>query len=203
MSNTKRPEKEKKPLKFKVMNIIGIVICVLLIPLVIINMTMAIEGIIQPDVPPNFLGYTPLIITTGSMSPAFDGNALVIVKTVDEPEQLQVGQIISYFLEDHLITHRIVEISSTETEPVVFITQGDFNNVADRLPVSPDQVFGTYVTHYDNVGRFALFMQTPLGMLLVVVLPIILLFACFYLIDRNRYKKALKEAEAKTQNQTA
>ena len=110
MSNTKRPEKEKKPLKFKVMNIIGIVICVLLIPLVIINMTMAIEGIIQPDVPPNFLGYTPLIITTGSMSPAFDGNALVIVKTVDEPEQLQVGQIISYFLEDHLITHRIVEI---------------------------------------------------------------------------------------------
>lgn len=75
MSNTANEstqQKQKKPLKYRVLDIIGIILCILLLPMVIINMTMAIQSVTQPDVPPNFMGYTPLIVTSGSMTPSFD-----------------------------------------------------------------------------------------------------------------------------------
>lgn len=193
MSNENKPAKKSKPLMYKILNIIGIVITVLLIPLVVINMTMAIQGLTNPDVPPNFMGYTPLIVSTGSMNPTFDAQDLVIVKAVGDPDKLEVGDIISYFSGDSLITHRIVEITSTKEEPILFVTQGDYNNTADSLYVTPAKVFGTYITHFKDLGGFALFMQTPTGMLLLVVLPILLMFSTFYLIDRHQYKKALQE----------
>lgn len=190
-----KENKDNRPMRYKVLNIIGIVLCILLLPIVVINLTMAIQGLLHPNIPPNFLGYTPLIVTSGSMSPSFDANDLTIIKTVDDPTEINAGEIISYFVGDALVTHRIVERTSTEEHPVLFITQGDANNTPDRIMVVPDDIFGTYVTHIDNIGGFALFMQTPVGMLCFVILPIILLFAGFYIIDRKKYKDELKKQQ--------
>lgn len=190
---TKSKEKAKKPPLYKALDIIGVVLCILLVPLVIINMTMAIQTFTQPDVPPNFMGYTPLIITSGSMDPTFSANDLVVIKTVDDPAALQVGDVISYFENDYLITHRIIEVTSSEDQPILYVTQGDNNNAPDRIHVKPDKVFGKYITCFKDLGAFALFMQTPTGMLLLVVLPIIALFVMFYVVDKLRYKQAMKE----------
>ena len=186
--NQKKNRDTKRAL---VLNIIGAVLCILMLPIVVANLTMAIQAVINPDVPPNFLGYTPMIVESGSMSPAFDANDLVVVKTVSDPEELETGTVICYLTGHSLVTHRIVGVEYAEDQSVMYVTQGDANNAADSLRVKPEQIIGSYVTHYDNLGGFALFMQTPFGMLLCVVLPIVVLFITFYVIDHRNYKAAL------------
>lgn len=186
-----------------VLNIIGTILCVLLLPVVVANMTMAIQAVVNPDSPPNFLGYTPLIVNSGSMEPAFDTNDLVVVKTAADPENLEVGDVICYLTGQSLVTHRIVGVEYAEDQTVMYVTQGDANNVADSVRVLPEQIIGVYVTHFDNLGGFALFMQTPFGMLLCVVLPMLALFITFRMLDNRNYKAALAAHLAAAQGASA
>lgn len=175
----------------KVLNIIGIILCILLLPIVVANMTMAVKAVINPDVPPSFLGYTPMIVSSGSMEPMFDTNDLVVVKSVSDPDELAKDTVICYLTGETLVTHRIIGTELAEDKTVAYVTQGDANNAPDSTRVAPEQIIGTYVTHFDNLGGFALFMQTPTGMLLCVVLPLIVLFCVFYGIDHHNYKVAM------------
>lgn len=187
--------KEKHTAGNKALNIIGLILCLLMLPIVIVNMTMFIQSLIHPDVPPNFLGYTPLIVSSGSMSPAFDVTDLVVVKAPEDAAALEDGTVICYLSGDSLVTHRIVGREITADGQTVYITQGDANNTPDRVRVSPAQIIGVYHTHIPNLGKFALFMQTPAGIILFVVLPLLLLFVIYRIIDHRRYKALLKESQ--------
>lgn len=189
--NDMNQKKRRGVSKATVLNIIGTILCVLLLPIVVANLTMAIQAVVNPGTPPNFLGYTPLIVESGSMSPSFDANDLVVVKTVYDPNELETGTVICYLTGESLVTHRIVGVEYADNGAVMYVTQGDANNTADSVRVMPEQIIGAYSMHFDDLGGFALFMQTPFGMLLCVVLPLIALFVAFYVIDHRNYKAAL------------
>lgn len=84
-----------------------------------------------------FFGFSIFNISSGSMKETIQINDLIIVK---EEENLKKGDIITFFQDDQIITHRIIEILDDES----FITKGDANNSKDSK-VNKQNVIGKVI----------------------------------------------------------
>lgn len=165
---------------------VGILLCVALIPLLVANITIIVNSYVNPDEVPSFLGYKPFIVLSDSMNPVINSGDLVITKET-EAGALNVGDIISYRSGDSVVTHRIAEITETDGA-LSFITKGDANNTEDGKPVSADMVEGTTLSILPKLGNVALYMQTPVGMLVCIGIPVLLLVG-YDIIRRRRYDR--------------
>ncbi len=161
-----------------ILNIIGIVLCVLLLPGFLIFTTLLVSSFIHADVPPSCLGYTPLMVESGSMSPLFDEDDLLLIRNRKEGEEYDAGTIICFRAEDGYVTHRIVEVTEDEGAPL-YTTKGDANNANDTDRITEDRILGTYITHFNGMGKAMLFIQTPMGMVVCVLLPIFIIYLLF------------------------
>lgn len=189
-------QKSKRGLLQAVWNVLGVVLCVLFIPIIILNVIMIVRSYTDPDHIPFALGYSPVIVLSGSMSPTFEAGDMILLRKVDTDE-LKVGDVICFTEEETVVTHRIMEIQATEDDGTpVYITKGDANNVEDLVPIFPEQVQGIYTgTRLPGVGNFAYFLQTPQGMLIFIGGPILLLVLWDVFRRMVQGKKAGKEAQ--------
>ncbi|MCL2813887.1 MAG: signal peptidase I [Oscillospiraceae bacterium] len=183
-------EHEKGHIK-KLPSVAGVVICLLLIPMLIINLTIVIKSYLNPDKVPDFFGLKPFVVLSGSMEPAILAGDLVFIKTVD-PLTLKTGDIISFKEGNNIVTHRIVELTEKGGEPA-FLTRGDANNTSDRTPVTYSQLEGIYLFRIGMLGTLAIFIQTPMGMLI---------FACIPLIGFVLYDILRRSFDGKTENES-
>ena len=126
--------KEKNGLLQKIVGAVGIALCVVFVPLLLINVTLIVKSYTSPDKVPDFLGYKPFIVLSGSMEPSIMTGDMVFVKETD-PDSLKVGDVIAYKSGSAVVTHRIVEVKSENGE-TRYVTQGDANNAADQSLVS-------------------------------------------------------------------
>lgn len=176
----------------KVFTILGIVLCVLLVPILIINVTLIIKSYTNSDEVPTLGGYAPLIVLTGSMEPGIKIGDLIFVKEIDASE-VEVGDVIAFFDPDgngtSILTHRVKEISE-ENGKRYFTTWGDANNGAvDRLPVPEEKLVGRYTDfRIPGAGNVAMFMQTTAGLIICVFLPLVLLVG-WDIYRRRRHEK--------------
>ena len=164
--------KEKNGLLQKIVGAVGIALCVVFVPLLLINVTLIVKSYTSPDKVPDFLGYKPFIVLSGSMEPSIMTGDMVFVKETD-PDSLKVGDVIAYKSGSAVVTHRIVEVKS-ETGETRYVTQGDANTAADQSLVKPADVEGIYQRRVAGAGNLAMFMQTTTGMILFVVCPLVL-----------------------------
>ena len=176
--------------KGKVFTVVGIALCVVLIPILIINLTLIIKSFVYPDKVPGFMGYKPFIVLSGSMEPEFYAGDIVLVKEAPTGT-LTTGDIIAFRLNNSVVTHRIIEINDSEGKREYF-TKGDNNTTEDNIAITDDMVEGKYLFRISGVGNFALFMQTPLGMVLFIAVPLIL-FILYDMLRRRHYYLVEKE----------
>lgn len=177
------------------LNIIGLILCLVLLPVLVVNVTMITKSFLHPDKVPGFKGYKPFIVLSGSMQPVIQEGDLIITREQDA-QSLKEGDIIAYrFGENAVITHRIQAMEESEGQ-LLFTTKGDFNNVEDRDKVSAERVEGKYIMRVPGLGSFAMFLQTPLGLLLVVGAPILLYIILDTLLRRKDRHSAQQEADA-------
>ncbi len=160
------------------LTVLGVVLCIILIPILIINCTLLIKGYTRKDEVPSIGGIFPMIVLTDSMYPVFSGGDLIICKDT-EPEAVQVGDVITFFDPDgngtSIVTHRVLEITE-EDGGLAFRTKGDNNNTEDRVVVPAQKLVGIYTgTHIPGAGNVAMFMQTTAGLIVCVILPLVLL----------------------------
>ena len=184
--------KNPKTKSQKVLTIIGIVLCVILIPMLIVNCTLIIKSFVNKDEVPDFAGVVPLIVLTDSMYPDIKSGDLIFTKTADADE-IEVGDVISFTDPagngTSIVTHMVIAIHVIEGE-TYFETQGTNNNTPDRIYVSTDDLIGEYTgVRIGGAGSFALFMQTLPGLLICVVVPI-LLFVGYDVLRRRKHDKA-------------
>jgi signal peptidase len=97
------------------------------------------------------LGVTPLVFSSGSMSPAYDAGALGIAREVPASD-LAVGDVVSVVNnQGDRVTHRIVEVARQGDEAVLTL-MGDTNNVPDVQAYTVDSadrvVFGVPLAGY-------------------------------------------------------
>ena len=182
--------KEKTTATHKVLTIVGIVLCIILIPILVINVTLIAKSYINKDEVPSIGGTLPLIVLTDSMYPEIKSGDLIICNTIDAKD-VKVGDIISFFDPagngTSTVTHRVMEIIEEDGE-IKFLTKGDFNNTEDKDPVPADKLVGIYKFRIAGAGNVALFMQSTTGLVVCVVLPIILLVG-YDIIRRRIYEK--------------
>lgn len=184
-------------LKHKILSIIGTVLCLILIPILIVNCLLIVKSYTSDEVP-SVGGYLPLIVLTNSMYPVIESGDLIICHTA-EPEEIQVGDVIAFFDPagngTTIVSHRVTEVTQKDGE-IAWRTKGDNNNTEDRLAVRQDKLVAVYEgTRLRGFGNVALFMQTTPGLIVCVVLPLILLVG-YDAIRRKMYEKANKDDTA-------
>ena len=187
--------KPKQDVKQRVLTIIGIVLCALLLPILILNCTLIVKSWINEDEVPSIGGRTPLIVLTDSMEPKIHGGDIIICQKI-EGKDVKLEDVISFFDPagngTSVVTHRVIDIKE-ENGKLLFQTKGDNNNSPDRLWVSEDALVGIWSegARIPLVGYVALFMQTTWGLIICVLLPV----GLFVGYDLLRRKKAEKGRE--------
>lgn len=183
--------KEQATASHKALTVVGIVLCIILIPILIINVTLIVKSYTNEDEVPKIGGYAPLIVLTGSMEPNIMSGDLIFVKQVNASE-IKERDVIAFFDPEgngiSILTHRVTKVYE-ENGTIYFRTMGDANNAEDRTAVSADKLVGIYTEfRIPGAGRVAMFMQTTAGLIVCVVVPLILLVG-WDIYRRRRYEK--------------
>ncbi|WP_270296633.1 signal peptidase I [Eggerthella sinensis] len=174
--------------------IVGLVLCIVFVPVILVNAALIAGSFLHPDELPGVFGVKPAVVLSGSMEPTIQTGDLIAVTDCD-PTALHEGDVVCYLSSGKAITHRIASVTTGEDGQLRYVTQGDANNAADRLPVTVDQVQGVWNgMRLPGAGNAILFMQTPAGMVLFIVCPLALFFAW----DVWRRRRLDKAEEART-----
>lgn len=180
----------------KVLTVVGIILCVIFGFMLICNIVIVVKGNLSPERPPQVLGVTPLVVLSGSMSgdapDHIEAGDLIFVVPV-KAEDLTVGDVITYMEGNIVVTHRIIEITTGDDGKLLFATKGDANNTADKEPVHEDNLIGIYKSRIPKAGDLAIFMQTPLGMIVFIGVPLV----AFLGYDMIRRQKHASKEKAK------
>lgn len=197
----KEPRKKEGGVLQTVLNVFGVILCVIFIPVIILNVIMIVKSYTQPDEIPSVFGVSPVIVLSGSMSPEFEAGDMIIIQKTD-PYTLKVNDVICYLEEESAVTHRIMEVQQQDGKPL-YITKGDANNTEDTTPVTPDQIRGRYAgVKFAGVGNFAVFLQSTPGMLIFIGGPV-LLFILWDVIRRAISSRQTKKERQKLKDESA
>jgi len=195
MSRANKSMKEPTSIGHKIGIAVGTVLCVLLVPILIINITLIICSFTKPDKVPSVGGVFPLVVLTDSMYPDIQSGDLIICHT-EKPENIKEGDYIAFFDPagngTSIVTHSVVEITEVNGK-ISWVTRGIANNADDAVPVPADKLVGVYKTRIPGLGNVVMFMQTTAGLVVCVICPILLL-VIWDILRRRRYDKS-KEAD--------
>ena len=126
---------------------------------------------------PKFSIYT---IATGSMVPNINVYDAVINMRVDNPNDLKVGDVITFRSSSVLtpnmtITHRIKAIEETEDGEICFITKGDANNIEDDSCTRHSAVIGKVIIRIPGLGNIQRFLASGVGWVLCILIPALII----------------------------
>ena len=79
-------------------------------------------------------------ITSGSMWPELKKGDLILIKGIDNKEEINIGDVIVYSNVKGFTIHRVIEMNKDS-----LVTKGDANNVKDS-PVKYEEVVGKALT---------------------------------------------------------
>lgn len=115
---------------------------------------------------PNYFGYTLFEVASGSMEPTLYINDVILVKINNK--NLKLDDIIAFYSEDAIITHRIVFMDGN-----MLTVKGDNNNTID-VPIEVGQVIGKVVKVFPKFGVWKKIITEP--KILVAIFMTLLLF---------------------------
>lgn len=183
----------------KIMTIVGIVLCVLLLPILLINCIMIVQSMINEDEVPGIGGLSPLIVLTESMEDTINAGDIIITKAIDGKD-VEIEDVISFFDPagngTSVVTHRVLNIENREGT-LYFQTKGDNNNTVDRVWVSENNLVGEWTgIRIPLLGHVALFMQTTGGLIVCVLVPLGLLIGYEFWRRKKADKSKQDDVEA-------
>ena len=196
--NSSSNQKIKKITATEVVNIVAIILSVLLVPILVINCVLIVKGMVNTEEVPSIGKITPLIVLTESMDPEIKSGDLIICKKA-EASEVKVDDVISFFDPDgngsSVVTHRVIRIIDENNDGIAegFRTQGDNNNIEDRLTVPTENLIGIWTgTRIALLGHVVLFTQSTVGLLVCIFLPIGA-FVVYEVLRRRKHDKGKQE----------
>jgi signal peptidase len=133
---------------------------------------LVVVTILLVSVGPRVLPYQTYFVRSGSMEPTIGTGSMVVLTKVDGA-QLQPGDIITFKNPDNesvLVTHRIVEIETTD-QGRVFVTKGDANADVDTWRVPASGTGWRYKFNIPVIGYIFGYLGTPQARLGLLVIP--------------------------------
>lgn len=109
-------------------------------------------------------------VFSGSMEPEIKVGSVLITRPV-EAETIKAGDIITFDSppSEMPTTHRVVSVE--KGSELYFQTKGDANEDADPITVPAQNVLGTAYFHVPYFGYVSQFVKTPLGFILTLCVP--------------------------------
>ncbi len=145
---------------------------------------------------PLAFGDRPYTVLTGSMEPTISAGDVVIDERVS-PLEARIGDVVTFRDpedQSRQLTHRVKGIRRQGSH-LWFVTQGDANNTVEHWRISDDGSLGRVLYTVPWVGHVAVLTKTPLGLALLVMVPVLLLALDELLkIWRPPEEKAIREA---------
>jgi signal peptidase len=135
-------------------------------------------------------------VYTGSMEPAIPVGSIVVIKPANS-DTLKIGDIICFKVETEsptTVTHRIINITDQG-----FITKGDANEDPDQWIVKKENVIGKAVFTVPFIGYLGYFVKTPIGFVLLFLLPASLIIIMEIRNIAKELKKQKQEQTSKEQ----
>lgn len=183
--------KEKNVNIFGIIKIIFLVIAVLLL---IIGVSIIYKANKYPDKVPDIFGIKPFIVLSGSMETEIYTGDLVFVKEIDA-STIKEKDIIAFRNDENTVTtHRVIEIVKQNGQ-TLFRTKGDANNSEDDSLVSFDKVEGIYVSKISKVGNMLMFLQQPMGLIVVLLVILVAGMIWLHFADKRDMKNIMQEDE--------
>ena len=172
----------------KVITTLGLILFIIIMTL---GITIVYKSYSEPNKIPSVFGWKPFIVLSGSMEDTIMPGDLILTKEIDVSE-LKEGDVISYRTNKYtVITHRIINIVDEKGERKYY-TKGDNNDSADSEPVCNDQIEGIYRYRIPKLGNIALNIQKPIGIVICIALPLIILLIAQF-ADSKRQEREAKE----------
>ncbi len=137
-------------------------------------------------------------VRSNSMAPEKKRGALVIAQPV-KPESILLNDIIIFQpvgVGENLLCHRVVTIE--HNSPLQFLTKGDAYAAADPYPVPAQNVAAKVIYHVPVLGYAILFLKTPVGFLVTLLIPgITVTFMCLsdIVTELRRRKREIPASE--------
>ena len=217
-ANAAEPEAGEERVKARpsVGSIIGTVLlavlCVILIPLLAVNITLIVKGALYPDELTDVFNIAPVAIDNtymeGENEGCFNEGALVFIKTFDTDEERQAieqGDVVAFrWLEDdgsvNFTVYRILGVTRDEETGLITSVSVRADNVPEGegtapIPVEIGDVVGILNGSVDHLGAFAMFLMQPLGVLLFVGVPVVI-YVVVDIIRITIHNRTVRKAES-------
>ncbi|MBQ2688265.1 MAG: signal peptidase I [Clostridia bacterium] len=127
---------------------------------------------------PSVFGYSVYRVSSGSMTPVLEVGDVILGKSVDDPMNIQLGDIVTYKgsgeLSGKLITHEVIVAPEEIDGEIMLQTMGVANSTPDS-PINADRIVSVFVCEIEFLKVFYNYFFSPWGLLTIVAL-IILIF---------------------------
>lgn len=156
------------------------------------------------DYKPGFSIYT---IVSPSMTPVIKVYDVVVNVKVNDPTDINVGDIITYKSaaansEGMTITHRVIDVSTLPDGTYEYMTQGDNNSEPDSVYVTFDNVIGKEILIIPYLGKVQMLIANQKGWLFLLLIPvsIYLIIEVIKLIDLFSLRKKVNKVVGTTED---
>ena len=179
---------------FGILNVISIALIVIAVVALFIVVTT------ESGEAPNFFGYSMFRVISGSMEPELPVGSMIVVKRV-EPEEVKVGDIITFFSTDPTLrggvnTHRVVDIDDSGMD-ILFMTKGDANQFMDEYGAVGSNLIGVVIYDSKLIGTAVRLASNPLIFFPLLVIPLGLILISNVVSTVKTAKKLAEEEEEK------
>ncbi len=159
--------------------------CVILIPVIIMNLSIMFQAKANTNKVPSVFGIKPFMVLSGSMEREIKKGDLIITKEIN-PEELEIGKIIAFRdAAGTVTTHRIIDIVVKDGE-TFFITKGDNNSTQDRNLVGLKDVEGIYLFRIPGIGSMMKSLSQTTTIIILILL-ITIVFVVGFIISNKKY----------------
>ena len=120
-------------------------------------------------VPTLVLGWSPLVVVSGSMEPSIRAGDVVLIEEVDH--LVGPGTVVAFDDGNGFVVHRVVDVDRDGS----YTTQGDANRQPDSTPVSSEQIAGQgrLLVPYIGLARVVGWVWwVAVGLLIAVSIPL-------------------------------
>ena len=157
-----------------VKKILIVLIMTILCSILFVGGVILVNSYKNPNNVPSFLGWKPFIVLSETMENEIMDGDIVVLKQIDT-NLLEDNDIIAYKNNNEMvIISRIIEIEK-EDEKTKYKIKADNSMNKDIEYILPEQIEGIYKFRIAKLGNFAIFIQTPIGMIVFLSIPLILL----------------------------
>lgn len=117
---------------------------------------------------PCLFKYRPLVVLSGSMEPTFKTGGIIYYKHA-LPEEIKVGDIITFRSSDTFVSHRVTKIENN-----LYETKGDANNTVDAIKIKYNDIVGVDANFcIPYVGYYIKFINDNMYLLIIVAIILV------------------------------